>query len=85
VDLSNDFDLDFERKVLFTKFDGREKSSHELLQKCIDSFEKLMMKNYIRSSSEVKNTIRSHRNLFQGKSPVKTDYDLITRELLDFN
>ncbi len=85
VDLANDFDLDFERKVLFTKFDGREKTSHELLQKCIDSFENLMMKSYIRSSSEVKNTIRSHRNLYQGKSPVKLDYDLVTRELMEFN
>lgn len=84
ADLEKDFDLDFERKVLFTKFDGREKASHELLQKCIDSFEKIMMKSYIRSSSEVKNTIRSHRNLYQGKSPVKTDYDQTTRELLEF-
>jgi chromosome partitioning protein len=83
-DLAQDFTLDFATRVLFTKFDGREKTSHELLQKCIDSFEDLMMKSYIRSSSEVKNTIRSHRGLYEGKSPVKTDYDNVTRELLGF-
>ena len=83
-DLAKDFDLDFETRVLFTKFDAREKASHELLQKCIDSFEDLMMKSYIRSSYEVKNTIRSHRGLYEGKSPVKTDYDMVTRELLGF-
>ncbi len=84
ADLAKDFDLKFERKVLFTKFDGRENTSHELLQKCIDSFEDEMMKSYIRSSSEVKNTIRSHRNLFEGKSPAKVDYDSIAREVLGF-
>lgn len=83
-DLAQDFTLDFATRVLFTKFDGREKTSHELLQKCIDSFEDLMMKSYIRSSSEVKNTIRSHRGLYEGKSPVKADYDNVTRELLGF-
>lgn len=83
-DLAEDFGLKFERKILFTRFDGREKASHELLQKCIDSFEDRMMKSYIRSSAEVKNTIRAHRNLYEGKSPVKADYDSVTRELLNF-
>ncbi len=83
-DIAKDFDLDFETRVLFTKFDGREKSSHELLQKCIDSFEDLMLKSYIRNSSEVKNTIRAHRGLYDGKSPVKGDYDSVTREVMGF-
>lgn len=83
-DIKQDFGLDFKKKILFTKFDGRENTSHELLQKCIDSFENELMKGYIRTSSEVKNTVRSGKSLFAGKSPVKADYDFVTRELLGF-
>ncbi|KYG62486.1 chromosome partitioning protein ParA [Bdellovibrio bacteriovorus] len=83
-DIKSDFSLDFTRKILFTKFDGRENTSHELLQKCIDSFEDSLMKGYIRTSSEVKNSIRSGKSLFAGKSPVKEDYDIVTREVLGF-
>lgn len=83
-DIKGDFSLNFTRKILFTKFDGRENTSHELLQKCIDSFEDSLMKGFIRTSSEVKNSIRSGKSLFAGKSPVKEDYDIVTRELLGF-
>lgn len=84
-DIKKDFLLDFKSKILFTKFDGRENTSHELLQRCIDSFEDSLMKGYIRTSSEVKNTVRSGKSLFAGKSPVKSDYDLVTREMLGFD
>lgn len=83
-DIKDDFSLNFNRKILFTKFDGRENTSHELLQKCLDSFEDSLMKGYIRTSTEVKNSIRSGKSLFAGKSPVKEDYDIVTRELLGF-
>lgn len=83
-DIRADFGLGFKKKVLFTKFDGRENFSHELLQKCIESFEDSLMKGYIRTSSEVKNTVRSGKSLFAGKSPVKSDYDFVTREMLGF-
>lgn len=83
-DIKKDFALHFSKKILFTKFDGREKTSHELLQKCIDSFEDSLMKGYIRTSSEVKNTVRSGKSLFAGKSTVKADYDFVTREMLGF-
>lgn len=83
-DIKKDFDLDFTKKILFTKFDGRENTSHELLQKCIEAFEGQLMQGYIRTSSEVKNSIRSGKSLFAGKSPVKSDYDFVTREVLGF-
>ncbi|AFY01001.1 ParA family protein [Bdellovibrio bacteriovorus] len=83
-DIRSDFSLEFSRKVLFTKFDGREKFSHELLQKCIESFEDSLMKGYIRTSAEVKNTVRSGKSLYAGKSPIKADYDFVTREMLGF-
>lgn len=84
ADIKVDFELNFTNKILFTKFDGREKTSHELLQKCIESFEGNLMKGYIRTSSEVKNSVRSGKSLFSGKSPVKADYDFVTREMLGF-
>lgn len=82
-EIKKDFDLDLTEKILFTKFDGREKVSHELLQKCMDSFEDLLMKSYIRTSTEVKNTIGTGRTIYQTKSNAREDYDLITREVLE--
>lgn len=83
-DIRADFELSFTKKVLFTKFDGRENTSHELLQKCIESFEGDLMRGYIRTSAEVKNSVRSGKSLFAGKSPAKADYDFVTREVLGF-
>ncbi|HEY8271303.1 MAG TPA: ParA family protein [Pseudobdellovibrionaceae bacterium] len=81
-EIKKDFDLDFSKKILFTKFDAREKVSHELLQKCMDSFEHLLMKSYIRTSTEVKNTIGTGKTIYHTKSNAREDYDLITREVL---
>jgi chromosome partitioning protein len=82
-EIKKDFDLGLTEKILFTKFDGREKVSHELLQKCMDSFEDLLMKSYIRTSTEVKNTIGTGKTIYQTKSSAREDYDLITREVLE--
>jgi chromosome partitioning protein len=82
-DIKKDFDLDLTEKILFTRFDGREKSSHELLQKCIDSFEDLLMKSYIRTSTELKNTIGTGKSIYDAKSNAREDYDMITREVLE--
>lgn len=82
--LKEDFRLDFTEKILFTRYDAREKTSRELLQQCIDEFADRLMKSYIRSSTDVKNAIRGERHLYTGHSPVKEDYDLVTREVLGF-
>ena len=81
-ELEKEFDLSIEKRVLFTRFDGRETASHEILTKCTDLFEDLLLKNYIRSSSELKNTLGTGRTIYSSKSPAKQDYDLVTRELL---
>lgn len=82
--LKADFRLNFEEKILFTRFDGREKTSREVLRKCIDLYADRMMKSYIRQSSDVKNSVRGEKHLFAGSSPVKGDFDMIARELLGF-
>lgn len=80
--IQEDFDVEFDLKVLFTKFDAREKQSHEIWQKCSEEYSDLLLKGYIRNSAEVKNSIRSDRGLFASKNPVKQDFDEMTRELL---
>lgn len=83
-DLKKEFDLKFEEKILFTRYDGREAISQDLLKHCIDQYHELMLESYVRISSDVKNTIGSGKSLFQSKSGAKEDYDLVTRELLGF-
>ncbi|WP_413288231.1 ParA family protein [Bdellovibrio sp. HCB337] len=82
-EIKKDFDLNLTEKILFTKFDGREKVSHELLQKCMDTFEDLLMKSYIRTSTEVKNTIGTGKTIYHTKSNAREDYELVTREVLE--
>lgn len=81
-DLRQEFDLGFEQRILFTKFDGRESASREFLTQAIAQFEDLLLKNYIRTSSDIKNSIRAAKTLFATKSNAKEDYDLVTREIL---
>lgn len=80
--IQDDFKVQFELKVLFTKFDAREKQSHEIWEKCQSEFSDLLLKSYIRNSAEVKNTIRAEKNLFQSKTPVKQDFDTLTKDLM---
>jgi chromosome partitioning protein len=81
-DLRREFELRFEQRILFTKFDGRESASREFLGQAIEQFDDLLLKNYIRVSSEIKNSIRASKTLFATKSNAKEDYDAVTREIL---
>ncbi|MFN7453487.1 MAG: ParA family protein, partial [Pseudobdellovibrionaceae bacterium] len=81
-EIENEFQVQVDKRILFTKFDGRETTSKEILSYCLETFEDLLLKNYIRSSSEIKNSIRSNRHLFSAKSNAKADYEAVTRELL---
>lgn len=81
--LKAEFELDFQERILFTKYDGRESASREILSQCIEKFEDLLLKSYIRTSSEIKNTVRTNRTIFSAKSNAKEDYDLMTKELMD--
>lgn len=82
-ELESEFDLGFQRKILFTKYDARESASHEFLQSCTEKFEDLLLKGYIRTSAEIRNTIRSSRTIYSSKSNAKADYDRVTREILN--
>lgn len=84
-EIEKDFNLNFQVKILFTKFDAREKFSHEILQKCASDYGGELIKTHIRSSSEAKNSIGTHKTLFHGRSTAKEDYDNVTREIMGFN
>ncbi len=83
--LRAEFGLEFSSKILFTKFDGREAVSRDILQQCIELFEGMLMTNYIRQSSQVKSALGEKRNLFSAASTAKEDFDAVTRELLNWN
>lgn len=81
-EMRSDFDLEFETKVLFTRFDGRESASQAFLEECLELFENSLLKHYIRSSAEIKNALSGPRTIFATKNNAKEDYDGLTRELL---
>lgn len=83
-EIKKDFKLSFNYKILFTKFDGREKMSSLFLQDFIEKYPELMMKNFVRSSSEAKNILGTAKSIFSNKSSIKEDYDLLTKEVLGF-
>lgn len=83
-ELKNEFDLSFRSRILFTRFDGREISSQVYLEQCMDLFDEMLLKHYIRSSTELKNAIGGPRSIFSTKNNAKEDYDGLTRELLGF-
>lgn len=83
-EIKRDFKLDFGYKILFTKFDGRERMSSQFLEDFIEKYPESMMKNYVRTSSEAKNTLGTSKSIFSTKSSVKEDYNLVTLEILNF-
>lgn len=83
-DLKKEFELKFQEKILFTKFDSRESSSHGILSQVSETFAEQLMKHYIRTSADIKNTIGSAKTIYNTKSNAKEDYDLVTKELLGF-
>lgn len=82
-DIRKDFGLQFEEKILFTRFDGRENTSKSFLEKTEKEQMGRVFKNVISTSSEVKGTITGDRHLFLGRSVAKENYDLLTRELME--
>lgn len=82
ADLRAEFNLSFNEKILLTRFDAREKVSHEIKSHCEKMYRKELLSSVIRTSSEVKNSLHRGRSLFAQKSVVKEDYDRMTREIL---
>lgn len=84
-DIKKDFKIKADIKVLFTKFDAREKMSGEYLESFIQKYPTILLKSYIRVSSDAKNTLATSKSIFSSKSSAKEDYHLVTLELLEFD
>jgi chromosome partitioning protein len=84
-DVKSEFSVEFDVKILFTKFDGRETSSRSLLQSCFNKYGDIMLKSFVRTSSDFKNVIRTGHSIFSHKSTAKEDYDVVTREILELD
>lgn len=82
-DIKKDFKIAAEIKVLFTKYDAREKMSGEYLDAFIDKYPDILLKSYIRVSSDAKNTLATSKSIYSTKSSAKEDYHLVTMELLN--
>jgi chromosome partitioning protein len=81
----DEFGSEVKMKILFSKFDGREASSHDLLKKCYSNYSDIMMKSFVRTSTEVKNSVLDSRTIYYKNTPIKDDYDTVTREVLNLN
>jgi chromosome partitioning protein len=81
-DIKKDFKITADIKVLFTKYDAREKMSSEYLDAFIQKYPDILLKSYIRVSSDAKNTLATSKSIYSSKSSAKEDYHLVTVELL---
>lgn len=81
-EIKNEFSLNFQTKILLTKFDARERFSHEILKECQSTYGENLIEAFIRSSSETKNSIRTQKTLYHGRSTAKEDYDRVTRLMM---
>jgi chromosome partitioning protein len=82
-DIKKDFKISADVKVLFTKYDAREKMSGEYLEAFISKYPDILLKSYIRVSSDAKNTLATSKSIYSSKSSAKEDYHLVTLELLE--
>lgn len=82
-DIKKDFKIGADIKVLFTKYDAREKMSGEYLDAFIEKYPDILLKSYIRVSSDAKNTLATSKSIYSTKSSAKEDYHLVTMELLN--
>ncbi|MFN8943670.1 MAG: ParA family protein [Pseudobdellovibrionaceae bacterium] len=85
AETESEFGQTLEKKILFTKFDSREKLSQSYLQLLIEKYPQFLFDNYIRTSSEIKNCLENQKDLFSFKNPLREDFDLLTLEVLGWN
>ncbi len=80
-----EFGQSLEKKILFTKFDSREKLSQSYLQILIEKYPQFLFENYIRTSSEMKNCLENKKDLFSFKNSLREDFDLLAIEVLGWD
>jgi len=82
-EMESEFELaHLAKKILFTRFDGREKLSQIFLDQVSDEFPDALLDSFIRNSTELKKSVEDGKTIFQTSSNAKEDYDLVTKELI---
>lgn len=78
-----DFDIKIDRKIIFTKYDGREFTSLKYLTDIAEKYNDIRFNTAIRTSADVKNAVTKKEDLFSYKnSNAKEDYDSFVQELM---
>ena len=81
--IERDFRLEVDKKIILTKFDGREYTSLKYLADVVREHDHRRFNVVIRTCADVKNVITKSQDLFQLiKSSARHDYDLFTREFM---
>ncbi len=81
--IEQDFSISIEKKIIFTKYDGREFTSLKYLAEIAQKHEDKRFSTAIRTCADVKNVITRREDLFKIKSSnAREDYDCFTRELM---
>jgi len=84
ADIKKEFKSNFSIKILFNKYDAREKSSFDYLTTLSSKYAGLFFKSFIRNNADLKNAIIAKKSVFDYKqAPAREDYDLLTREILE--
>ncbi len=78
-----------ELKILFSKYDGREKLSIDALSELAKDpkYSQILLPCFIRTSSELPKAAKTGETVFSTfkKNSAREDYDMYTREILDMN
>ncbi len=70
-------------RIVFSRFDGREVTSVHYMSQLYHDFPDKLYANYIRTSTELKNSIHFNRHLFeQARSGVAEDFDKLVKEII---
>lgn len=82
-DIEEEFSLKINKKILFSKFDQREKVSMKYLAEIVNEHGDKLFGTMIRTASDVKNAIANNECLFDyKKSNAREDYDNLVKEIM---
>lgn len=81
--IEQDFQLQIEKRIIFTRYDGREFTSLKYLAEIAEKHNDIRFSTAIRTCADVKNAITRKEDLFSyKKSNAREDYDKFTQELM---
>ena len=81
--IEQDFSLQIDKRIIFTKFDAREFTSLKYLAEIADKHKDTRFETAIRTCADVKNAITRREDLFSlKKSNAKEDYDAFAQEIM---